>query len=107
MPSRAKPVHPRLTGDDMLDAGEVADLLRMPLSTVLDFARRGVIPGHKLGRRWIFLRDEIEVSVREAPSQPRVPAHPQPPAVETGVPAQDRPRRYRRALPGGSARLFG
>ncbi|MGH2850676.1 MAG: helix-turn-helix domain-containing protein [Solirubrobacteraceae bacterium] len=52
----------------MLDAREVAELLRMRLSTVLEFARRGVIPGHKLGRRWIFLRDEIEATVRRAPA---------------------------------------
>lgn len=33
----------------------------------LDGARirpAGVVPGHKLGRRWIFLRDEIEAAVR-------------------------------------------
>jgi excisionase family DNA binding protein len=74
---RSKPAHPTLTNDDMLDAEEVAELLRMRLSTVFDFARRGILPGHKLGRRWIFLRDEIEASVREAPTrraQPRTPA---------------------------------
>jgi excisionase family DNA binding protein len=74
---RPKPAHPTLTNDDMLDAQEVAELLRMRLSTVFDFARRGILPGHKLGRRWIFLRDEIEASVREAPSrgtQPRTTA---------------------------------
>jgi excisionase family DNA binding protein len=95
----------------VLDAGEVADLLRMPLSTVLDFARRGVIPGHKLGRRWIFLRDEIEVTVREAPSQPRPQARPELAAVEIRTPAAEGTRRQRRAVPArqpvGEQRLFG
>ena len=95
----------------MLDAGEVADLLRMPLSTVLEFARRGVIPGHKLGRRWIFLRDEIEVTVREAPSRPRPQARPQLAAVELAKPAAGGARRNRRAVPprqpADEPRLFG
>jgi hypothetical protein len=73
MSKRAKPAHPYLTEQDMLDAGEVAALLRMPVSTVLDFARRDVIPGHKIGRRWIFLRDEIIASVRQAPNRSCVP----------------------------------
>jgi excisionase family DNA binding protein len=60
--------HPRLTREDVLDGGDVAELLHLPLSTVLEYARRGLLPGHKLGRRWIFLRDEIEAAVR---SQPR------------------------------------
>jgi excisionase family DNA binding protein len=73
----------------MLDAREVAELLRMRLSTVLDFARRGILPGHKLGRRWIFLRDEIEASVREAPTGRQRPQHQaqalRPPAAPTAA----------------------
>jgi excisionase family DNA binding protein len=59
--------HPRLTREDVLDGGDVAELLHLPLSTVLEYARRGLLPGHKLGRRWIFLRDEIEAAVRCRP----------------------------------------
>jgi excisionase family DNA binding protein len=59
---------PRLTAVDVLDGAEVARLLHLPVSTVLDFARRGVLPGRKLGRRWIFLRDELEYAVRAAPT---------------------------------------
>jgi excisionase family DNA binding protein len=55
---------PRLTREDVLGGHEVADLLGLPVSTVLEYARRGLLPGHKLGRRWIFLRDEIEAAVR-------------------------------------------
>ena len=55
---------PRLTREDVLDGREVADLLDLPVSTVLEYARRGLLPGHKLGRRWIFLRDEVEAAVR-------------------------------------------
>lgn len=58
------PDRPQLTREDVLDAGEVAELLHLPISTVLEFARRGLLPAHKLGRRWIFLRDEVEAAVR-------------------------------------------
>jgi len=61
------PTHPRLTREDVLDARDVAELLHLPTSTVLEYARRGLLPGHKLGRRWIFLRDEIEAAVRSRP----------------------------------------
>ncbi len=61
------PLHPRLTREDVLDGRAVADLLHLPISTVLEYARRGLLPGRKLGRRWIFLRDEIEAAVRHRP----------------------------------------
>ena len=43
-----------------MTAGEVADLLRMPQSTVYELARRGRMPAHRIGRRWRFVRREIE-----------------------------------------------
>jgi excisionase family DNA binding protein len=65
--SASIPARPPLTRDDVLDGREVAKLLHLPISTVLEYARRGLLPGHKLGRRWIFLRDEIEAAVRDRP----------------------------------------
>jgi excisionase family DNA binding protein len=59
--------HPQLTREDVLDGRDVAELLHLPLSTVLEYARRGLLPGRKLGRRWIFLRDEVEAAVRGRP----------------------------------------
>jgi hypothetical protein len=85
MASSGEATRPRLTRDDVLDARQVADLLHLPISTALDLARRGILPGHKLGRRWIFLRDEIETGVRDAPNRTAI-SHPQPPG-------QIRPRR--------------
>jgi excisionase family DNA binding protein len=67
-PTNASAIRSRLTRVDVLDGAEVAQLLHLPVSTVLDFARRGVLPGRKLGRRWIFLRDELEDAVRSAPT---------------------------------------
>jgi excisionase family DNA binding protein len=49
-----------LTAADVLTAGEVAGLLHVPKSTVEDWARRGVIPSRKVGRRRLYLRQRIE-----------------------------------------------
>ena len=62
-----EPTLPQLTRDDVLDGRDVAELLHLPPSTVLEYARRGVIPAHKLGRRWLFIRDEVAAAVRAAP----------------------------------------
>ena len=106
----SKPSHPNLTDLDMLDAVEVAQLLRMPVSTVLDFARRDVIPGHKIGRRWIFLRDEVEATVRDAPGSRPVPAAAPPPtkpALQAGRRSRGHPGVARSAESSAQAKLFG
>jgi excisionase family DNA binding protein len=95
----------------LLDAAEVAELLHMRLSTVLDLARRGVLPGHKIGRRWVFMRDELEASVRAAPSQPAPLVARSVPLilkqVERPVEQVRSPRRRVRALPVQQQQLFG
>jgi excisionase family DNA binding protein len=63
------PIRQRLTREDVLDGRGVAELLHLPISTVLEYARRGLLPGHKLGRRWVFIRDEVDTAVRSAPSK--------------------------------------
>ena len=73
--SSAKPPHPvgvtgqplgrPLTAADVLTAGEVAALLHVPRSTVEDWARRGVIPSRKVGRRRLYLRPSIETLLLE------------------------------------------
>ena len=49
-----------LTRDEVMTAQEVADLLRMPTSTVYELARKGVLPASQLGRTWRFLRPRLE-----------------------------------------------
>jgi excisionase family DNA binding protein len=49
-----------LTRDEVMTAGEVADLLHLPVSTVYYLASRGEIPACRLGRAWRFLRPRIE-----------------------------------------------
>ena len=49
-----------LTRAELMTPDEVAVLLAVPVSTVRDWARRGLIPSRKLGRHRRFLRSEIE-----------------------------------------------
>jgi excisionase family DNA binding protein len=49
-----------ITRADVMHAADVAVLLDVPKSTVDDWARRGVVPSRKRGRRRLFLRWEIE-----------------------------------------------
>jgi excisionase family DNA binding protein len=51
---------PRLSARDVMLGREVADLLRMPVSTVEDLARRGELPSVKVGRRRLYIRTQIE-----------------------------------------------
>jgi excisionase family DNA binding protein len=52
--------HRTLTRDEVLTAREVADLLRMPVSTVYELARRGELPASRFGKTWRFLRPRLE-----------------------------------------------
>jgi len=51
---------PPLRAQDILKVREAAELLGLPVSTVYDYAKRGLLPSRKLGRRVIFLRPELE-----------------------------------------------
>jgi excisionase family DNA binding protein len=41
-------------------AREVAGLLHAPVSTVEGWARRGILPSVKIGRRRLYIREQIE-----------------------------------------------
>ena len=45
---------------------EVAELLRVPRSTVSAWARRGVLPSVKIGRRRLYMRQQIEAILLRA-----------------------------------------
>lgn len=50
----------RLTDEDVMTAKEVAVMLHAPVTTVEDWARRNVIPSRKVGRRRLYIRQQIE-----------------------------------------------
>jgi excisionase family DNA binding protein len=49
-----------LTRDEVMTARDVAELLKMPVSTIYQLARRGELPASRLGRTWRFLRPRLE-----------------------------------------------
>ena len=58
-----------LMADDILDANEVAKLLKLNEQTVKRLANRGEIPGFKIGGRWRFRREAIEEYIRKLEQQ--------------------------------------
>lgn len=51
--------------DETLGVEEVAALLRAEASTVMQFARRGDLPGTRLGKGWVFLREDVMTFLRQ------------------------------------------
>ena len=49
----------------LLTADEVAELLRLPVSTVYDLARTGRLPHLKIGRALRFSRGDLEAHLAE------------------------------------------
>jgi excisionase family DNA binding protein len=43
-----------------MTAREATELLKMPVSTIYQLARRGELPASRLGRTWRFLRPRLE-----------------------------------------------
>jgi excisionase family DNA binding protein len=52
--------HVPLTASEIMRAAEVAALLHVPVSTVHDWARSGVLPSRKRGKHRLFIRVEVE-----------------------------------------------
>jgi excisionase family DNA binding protein len=46
--------------DELMTAREIADILQLRVSTVEDYARRGLLPSLKLGRHRRFVRSQVE-----------------------------------------------
>lgn len=49
---------------EILTAEQAAQLLQVSTRTVLQLARNGDLPGHKVGRAWRFVREDVLVYVR-------------------------------------------
>jgi excisionase family DNA binding protein len=44
----------------ILEAYEVAELLKLRHSTVLHLSRRGILPAFKIGKHWRYRRSDLE-----------------------------------------------
>lgn len=61
-----------LTRADLMTAGQVAELLDVPVSTVLEWGRNGTLPRVKLGRHVRFVRTQVEKTILAAVPPARV-----------------------------------
>jgi excisionase family DNA binding protein len=50
---------------------EACELLRVSPSTLMRRARAGIVPGARIGRQWVFVRDDLLQLVRETARKPR------------------------------------
>jgi excisionase family DNA binding protein len=61
----ADPPRPRSVLDDVMTSAETAEILGLRVSTVEDYARRGLLPSIKLGRHRRFLRSQVEQAIAD------------------------------------------
>jgi excisionase family DNA binding protein len=54
-----------------MTARDVARLLHAPVSTVEDWARRGILPSVKIGRRRLYIRQNIETALTSQTGEDR------------------------------------
>jgi excisionase family DNA binding protein len=59
--------------DELMTVEQVAEKLQLRKSTVEDYARRGVLPGFKLGRHVRFRRSELEQAIVDLSTRKRIP----------------------------------
>ena len=64
------------TMKDLLTLSEVSTFLKVPKSTIYKLARERRLPGHKVGKHWRFVREEIESWVQNAGGEDAVSALP-------------------------------
>ena len=51
--------------DETLGVPEAATLLRADGETVMQYARRGELPGTRIGKSWVFMREDVLAFLRK------------------------------------------
>ena len=59
-----------LVADDVLDAKEVAQLLKVHQRTVIRLAERGELPAFRVGDLWRFRRTDVEEFINKQIRKP-------------------------------------
>ena len=49
-----------MVSEDILNIKEVADFLRIPVSTIYKLAQDGKVPAVKVGKHWRFMKKDLE-----------------------------------------------
>jgi PTS system nitrogen regulatory IIA component len=62
-----------MSEEQLMSVRELADYLRVNISTVYIWSQRGQIPALKMGKMWRYRRSEIDQWLRERRSPPLEP----------------------------------
>jgi excisionase family DNA binding protein len=54
---------------EVLNTNQAAELLGIPVLTVIRLARKGIIPGRKAGRLWLFSKSSLIDWVKKEPNK--------------------------------------
>jgi excisionase family DNA binding protein len=54
-----------MSAHETLDVAEVAALLRAEAETIMQLARKGELPGTRIGKSWVFLREDVIAFLKE------------------------------------------
>jgi excisionase family DNA binding protein len=85
---------------DTLDVAEAAALLRAEPETIMQLARKGALPGTRIGKSWVFLRDDVMAFLKERISRDTAERRRRHAEGSAGAILVARPRKSRRtALP--------
>lgn len=83
---------------ETLNAIQAAEMLFADTETVLELARKGILPGTKIGKCWVFLREDVLSYLRSRVEQDttarrnEIAAGPNPVGVFYGAPRDKRRR---------------
>lgn len=51
--------------NEIMEPDQVAELLHLKRSTVINYFQRGVLPGKKLGKHWIAIRSDLAEAIEQ------------------------------------------
>lgn len=89
-----------MSAPDILDAAETAALLRVEAGTIMQLARKGELPGTRIGKSWVFLREDVMTYLKEQIARDTEARRRQHASLAAGAIAVSKPRNGRRtALP--------
>lgn len=52
---------------EIMTADDVAAILPFERSTIINYAQRGILPGRKCGKHWIFIASELAEAIERLP----------------------------------------
>jgi excisionase family DNA binding protein len=87
-----------MSADETLGVEQAALLLHAENETVMQFARRGELPGTRIGKSWVFIREDVLAFLRARIEQDTLERRDHYAKAPLAI-ALERPKRSRRTIP--------